>query len=139
MPLSEYEQRVLEQLEKDLGSDPKLGNAMAPDARPSSRYVWAGVGVVAGLGVVVAGAMTQIILLGVLGFAIMLGVAIWVLLAPKSPKVKVSGVAGAQVPGGSAGAAAKSGKGGKSASPKDRAFMDRMEERFDRRKEQGDI
>ncbi|PKQ14247.1 MAG: hypothetical protein CVT68_12870, partial [Actinobacteria bacterium HGW-Actinobacteria-8] len=25
MPLSEYEQRVLDQLERDLGTDPKLG------------------------------------------------------------------------------------------------------------------
>ncbi|WP_062294359.1 DUF3040 domain-containing protein [Demequina phytophila] len=121
MPLSEYEQRVLEQLERDLGSDAKLGSAMARASRPRGRYVWAGVGVVAGLGIVVTGAVTQLIIVGVAGFAVMLAAAVWALLAPRPVGSRPSA-------------------GGDSRRRKaDKNFMARMEERFERRREQGDI
>ncbi|SEJ47203.1 DUF3040 domain-containing protein [Demequina mangrovi] len=125
MPLSEYEQRVLEQLERDLGSDVKLGSAMARASRRRGRYVWAGVGVVAGLGIVVTGAVTQLVIVGVAGFAVMLAAAIWALLAPRST-VAASGPRPAT---GSQTGRRKADKG----------FMARMEERFERRREQGDI
>ena len=121
MPLSEYEQRVLEQLERDLGSDPKLGSAMARASRPRSRYVWAVIGVLVGLGVVVTGAVTQMMIVGIAGFAVMLAAAIWALLAPR-PSAK-----GATASGG-----ARPAKGRKS-------FMSRIEERFERRRQNGDI
>ncbi|WP_062465060.1 DUF3040 domain-containing protein [Demequina soli] len=121
MPLSEYEQRVLEQLERDLGSDAKLGSAMARASRPRSRYVWAGVGVVVGLGIVVTGAVTQLVIVGVAGFAVMLAAAVWALLTPRPAGLRAAG-----------GTAAKRRKG-------DRGFMSRVEERFERRREQGDI
>ncbi len=123
MPLSEYEQRVLEQMERDLGADPKLGSAMARASRPRSRYIWAALGVLVGLGVVVSGAVTQIMIVGVAGFAVMLAAAVWVLLAPR-PAAK-SGQSGA----GAKGSRRKADKG----------FMARMEERFERRREQGDL
>ncbi|WP_062522525.1 DUF3040 domain-containing protein [Demequina silvatica] len=123
MPLSEYEQRVLEQLERDLGSDAKLGSAMARASRPRGRYVWAGVGVVAGLGIVVTGAVTQLIVVGVAGFAVMLAAAVWALLAPRPVGSR---------PVASSGGDARRRKA-------DKGFMTRMEERFERRREQGDI
>lgn len=126
MPLSEYEQRVLEQMERDLGSDPKLGSAMARASRPRSRYVWAGLGVLVGLAVVVVGAVTQLMLVGVLGFGLMLAAAVWALLAPR--------------PHASAGAPGASGGKGKANRRKnDAGFMTRMEQRFDKRREQGEI
>ncbi len=127
MPLSEYEQRVLEQMEKDLGSDPKLGNAMARAARPRTRYVWAGLGVLVGLAVVIIGAVTQLMLVGILGFAAMLAAAIWALISPR-PQEGASSPRGTQ-----AGGPKKSRRKG------DAGFMSRMEQRFDRRREQGEI
>ncbi|WP_062384727.1 DUF3040 domain-containing protein [Demequina iriomotensis] len=121
MPLSEYEQRVLEQLERDLGSDAKLGSAMARASRPRGRYVWAGIGVLAGLGIVVAGAVTQLVIVGVAGFAVMLAAAIWALTAPRPTAAPQ-------------GAAPSAGR-----RKADKGFMTRMEERFERRREQGDI
>ncbi|MDN4483975.1 DUF3040 domain-containing protein [Demequina lignilytica] len=128
MPLSEYEQRVLEQMERDLGSDPKLGSAMARASRPRSRYVWAGLGVLVGLAVVVVGAVTQLMLVGVLGFAVMLAAAVWALLAPRPHAAGGTGAGGAQ--------AAKA-KGSRRKG--DTSFMNRMEQRFDKRREQGEI
>ena len=124
MPLSEYEQRVLEQMEKDLGLDPKLGSAMARARRPRSRYVWAGLGVLVGLAVVVVGAVTQLMLVGVLGFALMLAAAIWVLVAPRPHAAAAPAKGGPQ-------------KGRRRKS--DASFMNRMEQRFDKRREQGEI
>ncbi|WP_062527653.1 DUF3040 domain-containing protein [Demequina rhizosphaerae] len=121
MPLSEYEQRVLEQLERDLGSDAKLGSAMARASRPRGRYIWAGVGVVAGLAIVVTGAVSQLIVVGVAGFAVMLAAAVWALLTPRPAAGRASGSAPAR------------------RRKADKSFMTRMEERFDRRREQGDI
>ena len=51
MPLSEYEQRVLEQMERQLTSDdPRLANTLTQRGhRPFGRYVIAGVGASVGL------------------------------------------------------------------------------------------
>ncbi|WP_430867030.1 DUF3040 domain-containing protein [Demequina aurantiaca] len=131
MPLSEYEQRVLEQLENDLGSDPKLGHAMARGQKSRAHLTWAVFGVVAGLGVVLAGAMTQITALGIAGFAVMLAAAIWGITggntasAAKKREPRASDAAGpAPKP-----TATKDGKG----------FMGRVEERFERRRDEGNL
>lgn len=122
MPLSEYEQRVLEQMERDLGTDAKLGSAMARGSRPRSRYLWAGLGVLLGLGIVVTGAVTQMMIVGVAGFAIMLLAAVWALLTPRAASR----------------AASKPGQPAQGRAPR-KSFMARMEERFERRREQGDL
>lgn len=77
MPLSEHEQRLLDQLEKQLNADdPQFAqnvgsHASTPTSSVTVRNLVLGVllGLV-GLGVVVAGVATKIILLGVLGFLI---------------------------------------------------------------------
>ncbi len=71
MPLSEYEQRVLEQMERALTSDdPRLANTLQSSGRkPVLRYVIAGVGLVVGLLVLVLGAANSNVVLGVVGFA----------------------------------------------------------------------
>lgn len=129
MPLSEYEQRVLEELERDLGADPKLGRTMAKQPRSRGRLVLGVFGVIAGLTVLVIGTATQVIVVGVAGFAIMAAAALWAMLAPRgaAPKAAAS-------KGGSAGPKPKSQAGGD-----DRSFMTKLEERFERRREQGDL
>ncbi|WP_084127098.1 DUF3040 domain-containing protein [Demequina sp. NBRC 110054] len=129
MPLSEYEQRVLEQLERDLGTDPQLGRAMKRGPKARSRIALGVVGVVVGLGVVVIAVVTQILWLGIVGFAVMVASALWALLG---------GSSAAPVKG--AGAKAK-GKGGPAAKPRPtkKPFTQRMEERYDRRRENGDF
>lgn len=121
MPLSEYEQRVLEQMERDLGADPKLNNAMAKATRPRGRWTWAFLGILVGLGVLIGGVVAQAVVIGIAGFAIMLAAALWGMLAP---------------------AKKQAGKATPSAAPKKakrQGFMNRVEERFERRRDQGDF
>ncbi|HEX7590244.1 MAG TPA: DUF3040 domain-containing protein [Demequinaceae bacterium] len=120
MPLSEYEQRVLDDLERDLGSDPRLKSAMTRSRGTVGRLVVAVVGVVVGLGVVLAGVMTKVWLIGIGGFALMITIVLWALLGPSA-----SG-RGTKRP---AKGSAKSHQG----------FMTRLEERFERRREQGGV
>ncbi len=128
MPLSEYEQRVLEQLERDLGADPQLGRAMKRGPKSRSRIALGVVGVVLGLGVVVIGVVTQLLWLGIIGFALMIAVALWALLGGSSSAAPTA-------------AASSSAKGkGKASKPQSKKpFMQRMEERYDRRRENGDF
>ncbi|PKQ25707.1 MAG: hypothetical protein CVT64_08390 [Actinobacteria bacterium HGW-Actinobacteria-4] len=123
MPLSEYEQRVLEELERDLGADPKLGHAMSRGPRSRGRMTWAVLGVMVGLGTVLAGTVAQTPIVGIVGFALMILAALWGMLEPRKP---------AKGPAGAKGVASKS-------SPQDPGFMRRVEERFERRREQGDL
>jgi hypothetical protein len=121
MPLSEYEQRVLEQMERDLGADPKLNSAMSKASRPRGRWTFAFIGIVAGLGVLIAGVVAQLTVVGILGFALMLVSALWGMLAPAKSTAKSGGTA----------AAPKKAKR--------QGFMSRVEERFERRRDQGDF
>jgi len=122
MPLSEYEQRVLEQMERDLGADPKLNSAMSKAARPRGRWTFAFIGIVVGLGVLVGGVIAQLTVVGVLGFALMLGSALWGMLAPAKSATKT----------------AAAGKG-TAKKGKRQGFMNRVEDRFERRRDQGDF
>jgi predicted lipid-binding transport protein (Tim44 family) len=75
VPLSEHEQRLFEEIERSLADDPKFASAVrANDPRHHARrrLVIAGIILVVGLGVLVAGAMLHSTLLGVIGFVIML-------------------------------------------------------------------
>ncbi|MBM7050767.1 MULTISPECIES: DUF3040 domain-containing protein [unclassified Rothia (in: high G+C Gram-positive bacteria)] len=81
MPLSEHEQRLLDQLEKQLGADDPTfaqsmnsgsaatGVATTPSYSPRNLAIGALV-VLVGLGVVIAGVSTKLIIVGVLGFII---------------------------------------------------------------------
>lgn len=132
MPLSEYEQRVLDQLEQELGQDPSLHRAMSKGPRTPARVIAAVAGVVVGLGIVLVGMVTQTPIVGIAGFAVMVGVALWALLAPR--KGKGTGSAAPQ--------AAPRGRkpSTPSAAPKPKKdFMQRFEERFERRRERGDF
>jgi hypothetical protein len=132
MPLSEYEQRVLEQMERALTSDdPRLANTLQSSGRrPVVRYVVAGVGLVVGLLVLVLGAAQSNALLGVIGFVVMFAGVGWAFaFAPRAKK----GPQGTVRTDGSIGPR----PAGKGARDRKEGFMARLEERWDRRRDQG--
>lgn len=81
MPLSENEQKLLEQMERALyAEDPRFATHMrgAGASGPSRKRVVIGVlAAVLGLGLVIAGVSTQLIILGVLGFVVMVAGVAW--------------------------------------------------------------
>ncbi|MEO8283468.1 MAG: DUF3040 domain-containing protein [Pseudarthrobacter sp.] len=119
MPLSEHEQKLLEQLEKQLHEDdPKFANSMGSDPGRtwSTRHLVIGVlCALAGIALLLVGVTTQIIIVGVLGFVVMGG-----------------GVYFATMRNGS-GAKANSASAGKSGKPRS-TFMSSLEERWDERR-----
>jgi hypothetical protein len=86
VPLSEHEQRLFEQIERSLAEDPKFASAVrATDPRfhARRRLLIAALLVVAGLAVVVYGAVSNNSLVGVAGSVIMLGAVALALQAPR--------------------------------------------------------
>jgi hypothetical protein len=124
VPLSEHEQRLFEQIERSLAEDPKFASAVrASDPRFHARrrlLVAAGV-IVAGLGLVVYGTVSQITLLGVAGFVVMLGGAAFAMQSHRkaqSPDLRAVG-----------GTASRRTRGRRM------SFIDRLEERWRQRPE----
>ena len=81
MPLSEHEQRQLEQIEQALrADDPRFANAVhATDPRVhyERRIIEAALGFVIGVGLLLAGVVINVILIGVAGFMVMLACSMW--------------------------------------------------------------
>jgi hypothetical protein len=86
VPLSDHEQRLLEQIEQALyDEDPKFARLYrATDVRSHyrGRVVRAVFGIVLGIGMLLAGVITMLVPLGVAGFVVMLasasyGIASW--------------------------------------------------------------
>ena len=76
MPLSEHEQRLLEQMEKALyAEDPKFATALRQDSGTKPNRARAALGVIAfllGVLVMMVGAVSSLVVVGVLGFVVML-------------------------------------------------------------------
>jgi hypothetical protein len=89
VPLSEEELRALEQMERALvQEDPKLASTLrGTNLRRAARRraILAGVCFVVGLGVMMAGAVQRITLVGILGFVVMLAAATIGLAAMRGP------------------------------------------------------
>jgi hypothetical protein len=80
VPLSEHEQRLFDQIEQSLAKDPKFANAVrASDPRfhAKRRIIFAALIAVIGLAVVVLGVASKNPLIGVAGFVVMLGAAVF--------------------------------------------------------------
>jgi len=121
MPLSEQEQRLLEEMERSLyQNDADFVATVSPRrGRPNYTIVVVGVLVaVLGIGLLVTGVIIQQPLVGVLGFAVMF---VGVLLAVAPPRRD------AGEPATSSRTAARSGGGSR--------FMDTLNDRWDRRQE----
>lgn len=125
MPLSEHEQRLLEQMERALyAEDPKFASALRganARARYRRRAVVAGVGFLAGVALLVVGAVTAI-LLSVLGFVVMLAAGLVAISSWR--QIPPAGEVGAGAP-----------KRSRTAARSTAGFMSRLEERWNRRRE----
>lgn len=136
MPLSEHEQQLLEQMEQALyAEDPKFASQMqGSGARRSARRRMAVgvVGVVLGLALVLVGVNTTM-WIGAVGFAVMVGAVAFALTPPRRKAalgtVQPDGSVRRSAPGKAAGRTKSSKPGG--------SFMDRMEERWDKRRDDG--
>jgi hypothetical protein len=126
VPLSENEQRLLEQMERALyAEDPKFASAMRGAARRSGtgrRLLIGAGGIVVGLVLLVMGVAQQFVVLGVLGFVFMLAGTAYAVSAQRRP--------------GPTGVVGPSGKVHRATGVTRRrqgSFMQRLEERWDRR------
>lgn len=118
MPLSEYEQRVLAQMENQLReADPQLAKSLDNRARLDLTKLSVGVAIgLVGLGVLVAGVAISQIWLGILGFLAMLGGALYAISGSASPRKSGKGSGGPANP----------------PAPKSSSFMNRQQERWER-------
>jgi hypothetical protein len=160
VPLSEHEQRQLEQIEQSLYADyPRFAHAARrsdPRVHYKRRVVEAAFGFLLGIGMLLAGVMANI-WIGVAGFVVMLACAMWALNSWRhmtgTAASRGAGPGGTAAPDGSAvtdiGAAtgrrgakdrrggtgrrgAKDRRSGRAHSP---GLMERLEERWRRRQE----
>ena len=126
MPLSEYEQRVLDEMEQQLRSDdPKLARTISGGPRRPLHVALGGLIVLAGVGLLFVGLYNALVWLGLLGFVAMFGGVLLVLRRPK--------MGGNQPPapeGDNVRPLRPRGGGGNSGAP----FMQRLEERWERRR-----
>ncbi len=155
MPLSEHEQRQLEQIEQALYAEyPRFAHAVRasdPRVHYKRRVVEAAFGFLLGIGLLLGGVVSMYIWIGVAGFVVMLACAMWALTswrhmtgnAVAHGPAAASGAA--QGPGASPGRGAGPGRGGRRGrrAGKDRrsgrahspGLMERLEERWRRRQE----
>ena len=125
MPLSEQEQRLLEEMERSLYHNDVdfVSTVGVTRLRPNYRSVVLGVLIaVGGIGALIAGVALAQLWLGVLGFIVMF-----------------AGVLIAITPGrgvhGSAGGAGRPGPGPRQRTKSNQGFMDRLNDRWDRRQD----
>ncbi|GAA2724930.1 MULTISPECIES: DUF3040 domain-containing protein [Streptomyces] len=124
MPLSEHEQRMLEQMERALyAEDPKFATALEGSGLRTytrRRVYQAVAGFLVGIALLMAGMVAQIIWISVVGFLVMLGCAV----------LAVTGWRKAPRPG------AAPQRGGGLHMPRRRGMMDRIEQRWQRRRDE---
>ncbi len=127
MPLSENEQRLLEQMERALyAEDPKWASSMRGAVRRSSnaRRLLLGIGgVVLGLVLLLVGVARQQVLVGIIGFVVMLAASAYAVSSRRKP--------------GPQGVVNRAG-GVRPVAPNRRrrgTFMQRLEDRWDRRRD----
>ena len=155
MPLSEHEQRQLEQIEQSLYADyPKLAQAVRakdPRIHYKRRVVQAAIGFLLGVGLLLAGVVSKVIFIGVGGFVVMLACAMWALTSWRHMGGSATGrtatgrAATGRAPTGRAASPGRAPAAPRGRKPrKDRrgrsgrtGFMERLEERW-RRRQQGD-
>ncbi|GIH23158.1 membrane protein [Acrocarpospora phusangensis] len=130
MPLSEHEQRLLDQIEQALyAEDPKWANTVRisdPRSHYKRRLVKASIGFTLGVVLLMVGVVSNTIWLGVAGFVVMLATCLWGLSSWK----RMNGF------GGETTSPAAPPQGGGRRAGRRPGFMERMEERWRRRNDE---
>ncbi|GAU68252.1 hypothetical protein SSP35_07_00540 [Streptomyces sp. NBRC 110611] len=137
MPLSEHEQRMLEQMERALyAEDPKFATALEGSGLRTytrRRVYQAVAGFLVGIALLMAGMVAQQIWISVVGFLVMLGCAVLAVTgwrkAPKPGEQRAGEQRGGAGPGGGAGVQARQPK-------QRRSMMNRIEDRWQRRRDE---
>ena len=144
MPLSEHEQRLLEQMEQALYTeDPKFASHMVADparTRLRRRIIVGALGVVVGLALVIVGAMSQQIWLAAVGFVAMVAGCAYALMPGRRRFGTVDADGHVQEAGRPAhpGRRLRDAARGSTSSPRPSGgFMERLEERWERRRHEG--
>lgn len=128
MPLSEHEQRMLEQMERALyAEDPKFATALEGSGLRTytrRRVYQAVAGFLVGIALLMTGMVAKQIWIGVVGFLVMLGCAVLAVTgwrkAPKPGEQQASGEAAAD----------------RRQPRQRRSFMNRIEQRWQRRRDE---
>ena len=127
MPLSEHEQRQLEQIEQALrADDPRFADAVRaadPRVHYKRRVIEAALGFFIGVGLLLAGVVIKVILISVAGFVVMLACSLWAVTSYR----RMTGITTGRIP-------AKGRRAGKQAGS---GLMERLQERW-RRRQAGD-
>lgn len=128
MPLSDREQQLLEQMERALiEEDPRFATSMrgGPRQARNRRRLAIGIGgVLLGLGVILLGVTTKQVIVGGLGFALMVGAVVYA-MTDKRPALAAVPTPGTTSRGGTS---RKKGSG---------SFMTKMEQRWEQRRDEG--
>ena len=139
MPLSEHEQRQLEQIERALrADDPSFANAVRaadPRVRYKRRVIAAAVGSVIGVGMLLDGVVINVIPVAVAGFVVMLACSLWAVTSYRRMTGITTGRAPAQDR--ASGSKRRAAKGRRAGGQAGSGLMGRLEERWRRRQERG--
>ena len=135
MPLSEHERRQLEQIEAALrAGDPRFAGAVRaadPRVHYRRRVVAAALGFLAGVGLLLAGVVVNVILISLAGFVGMLACTLWAVTSYR----RMTGRAPAKDRG--LGNKRRTARGRRAGTQSGPGLMGRLEERWQRR-QQGD-
>jgi Protein of unknown function (DUF3040) len=139
VPLSEHERRQLEQIEQALrADDPRFADALAaadPRVHYKRRLIAAALGLVTGVGLLLAGVVTNVVPIAVAGFVVMLACSLRAVTSYR----RMTGITTGRVPAedrasGTERHAATGRRAGKQAGS---GLLERLEERWRRRQAGG--
>jgi Protein of unknown function (DUF3040) len=139
VPLSEHERRQLEQIEQALrADDPRFADTVAaadPRVHYKRRVIAAALGLVIGVGLLLAGVVINIIPIAVAGFVVMLACSLWAVTSYR----RMTGITAGRPPAkdGASGKQRRAAKGRRSGKQARSGLMERLEERW-RRRQAGD-
>jgi Protein of unknown function (DUF3040) len=139
VPLSEHEQRQLEQIEQGLrADDPRFADAIhaaGPRVRYKRRVIAAALGFVAGVGLLLAGVVIDNMLVAVAGFVVMLACSLWAVTSDRRMTGSTTGRVPAQAR--ASGMKRRAAKGRRAGKQTGSGLLGRLEERWRHRQEGG--
>jgi uncharacterized membrane protein YgcG len=138
VPLSEHEQRLLEQMERALyAEDPKFASSLRgkdPRSNFRRRVVLASFTFVVGVVLLMTGLVSKIVVVSIVGFLLMLASAFFAVTSYRA--ITTAAQLGVVDPSGVRRPAASSGGGRRPRGASSPGFMARMEERWNRRRDE---